>query len=249
MSASKKQLMLFLIVGALFAAVMLTGVIGNLVQGNYAALPLVMLALVLAAGVIWFGVRINQRRIQIMFRKPTPDQLIEHYHATLLQARARKIPNADAVAAHLSALAATVYGQFDRAREELDAVDWSKAPAMYQGHRLHMMALIALLESQDRATALRLAHEAEALEHTDRAGGLPALHDAILVATGEGDGEALERVQRTADRGVGAIPAISAWAVSLYCDRNDQSARAEQYRLKARGAAPYFVGLPPLKPA
>src|ERR1700691_2529378 len=105
-----------------------------------------------------------------MFRNPTPDRLIENYHATLLNARARKIPHADAAAAHLSALAATVYGQYDRAREELAAVDWDQAPAMYRGHRLHMLALIALLEKRDAAAALQLAAEAQALERTDPAG-------------------------------------------------------------------------------
>ena len=97
---------------------------------------------------------------------------------------ASKIAHADAAAAHLSALAATIYGQFDRAREELAAVDWDKTPAMYRGHRLHVLALIALLEKQDAAEALRLAAEARALEQTDPAGSLPILHDAILVAAG-----------------------------------------------------------------
>jgi len=243
MASSKKQLTLFAIAAVLFAALMLAGVVGNVVRGNFLAIPVICSALVLAGLLIWLGVKVNQRRIQIMYRRPTPDRLIEHYHATLLQARARKIPHADAVAAHLSALAAVVYGQFDRAREELATVDWDQTPAMYRGHRLHMLALIALLEKQDQAAALQLAAEAQALEQTDPAGGLPALHDAILVAAGEGDAETIKRVQHVSGRAVGALPALSAWALSLYLERNGQEKEAGPYRERALEAAPHFVAL------
>lgn len=243
MSSSKKQLILFGIAGGLFTALILAGIVGNVVRGNYMAIPVVGGVLLLAVGVIWLGIWLNQRRIQIMFRSPTPERLIANYHATLLQARVRKIPHADAAAAHLSALASTIYGQFDRAREELAAVDWDDAPAMYRGHRLHLLALIALLEKHDNAGALRLAAEARELERTDPAGSLPILHDAILLAAGEYDDEAVGRVRKAADRKVGALPALSAWALSLHFDRVGQAAEAARYRDRVRAAAPYFVGL------
>jgi hypothetical protein len=176
-----------------------------------------------------------------MFKDKTPDRLIANYHATLLHARARKIANADAAAAHLSALAATVYGQFDRAREELAEVDWEGAPPMYRGHRLHVLALIALLEQQDKTEALRLEAEAQALERTDPAGGLPIIHDAILVATGEANEETIKRTQQGAGRHAGALPAICAWALWLHNYRTGQTAEADRYRARLRGVAPYFV--------
>lgn len=200
MTKSGKQFLLMGVAAAMFAAVMLTGIVGNAVRGNYTAIPVVCSALLLALATVWLGIWLNQRRIQIMFRNPTPDRLIENYHATLLHARARKIANADAVAAHLSALAATIYGQFDRAREELAKVDWAKVPAMYQGHRLHVLALIALLEKHDNGEALRLAAEARGLERGDPAGSLPILHDAILVAAGESDDASVQRTERAAAR-------------------------------------------------
>lgn len=243
MSSNQKQFVLLGAAGGLFAAIMLTGVLGNVVHGNYRAIPLVLCILVLAGLVIWIGVWLNRQRIQLMFRKPTPDQLIGHYHATLLQARARKIPHAEAAAAHLSALAAVIYGQYDRAREELDGVEWEKETPVYRGHRLHMLALIELLENRDAATALRLASEARALESTDTAGGLPILDGAILVAAGEGDSAAIKRIQKAAARSVGAMPALCAWALSLYCERNGQAAEAEIYRKRALEAAPHFAAL------
>jgi hypothetical protein len=161
----------------------------------------------------------------------------------LLRAKARGIANADSAAAHLSALAATIYGQFDRAREELAAVDWDKAPAMYQGHRLHVLALIAILEKQDAGAALKLAAKAKALEQTDPAGSLPVLHDAIQVAAGAGDDAAVTRTEQGAGRKAGALPAICAWALWLHFYRLGQTAKADRYKERLRAAAPYFVGL------
>jgi hypothetical protein len=243
MSSGKKQFFLICIAVALFTALLLTGIAGNVSHGNYIAIPVVLSALALAVGVIWFGLWLNQQRVRQMFKDKTPDRLIANYHATSLHARARKIANADAAAAHLSALAATIYGQFDRAREELAKVDWDRAPAMYQGHRLHVLALIALLEQQDKAEALRLAAEAQKLEQTDPAGGLPILHDAILVAAGEANEEAIKRTQQGAGRRAGALPAICAWALWLHCYRAGQSADAQRYRERLRTAAPYFVAV------
>jgi hypothetical protein len=244
MSSGKKQIALFAIAAGLFTALMIAGVAGNVVHGNYKAVPLVFSALALAVFAIWFGIWFNQRRTRLMFRDPAPDRLIAHYHATV-----RRIQNADAAAAYLSALAAAVYGQFDRAREELDAVDWEKAPAMYRGHRLHVLALIALLEKRDKADALRLAARAAALEgagaeaETGSAAGMPILHDAILVAAGEGGAGAISRTQRAAGRIAGVMPALCAWALSLHFERSGQSAEAARYRNRALEAVPHFVGL------
>jgi len=243
MSSNKKQFALIAIAGGIFAAVMITGIVANMVRGNYMALPLVFSALLLAVGAIWLGIWLNRRRIQMMFLNPTPDKLIENYHATLLRARARKIPHADAAAAQLSALAATVYGQFDRAREELAAVDWEKTPAIYRGHRLDVLALIALLEKQDRARTLELLAEARTLRQSDPLGSVPVLHDAILVAVGAGDAESVTRTQRGAGRKLGALPAVCAWALSLHAGSTGQTADATRYLAQARAAAPYFVGL------
>jgi len=248
MPPGKKQLVLAGVAAGLFMCVTLTGIAVNVGRGNYIAIPLVLLALVLAILSIWLGIWLNRRRIQMMFRHPTPDRLIEHYHATLLQARARRIPDAEAAAACPSALAAAVYGQFDRAREELAAVDWEKSPVMYRVHRLDLLALIALLEKKDSATAMRLAKEAEDLARTEalaqsgRPGGLPILHHAILVAAGDSGVESVERTQRAVGKNTGAIPALCAWAMSLYFDRSGQAAEAARYRSRAKEAAPHFVG-------
>jgi hypothetical protein len=234
MSAGKRQILLFAIAGGLFAALMLTGVAGNVAHGNYNAIPLVCLALGTAAVLIWY----NQRRTRLMFRDPSPNRLIAHYHTTV-----RRIPHANAAAAYLSALAAAVYGQFDRARKELVSVDWDKTSAMYQAHRLHVLAVIALLEKDDKPEALRLAAQAAATEKTEGSGGMPILHGAILVAAGEADPESIAQTQKASNRAAGVMPALCAWALAQYFERSGQLAEAAAYRDRVRAAVPHFTGI------
>jgi hypothetical protein len=238
MSAGNKQMIALSIVGGVFVAMLVAGIAGNVVRGNYIAIPIAFLVLAFAIAAIWASIWFNQRRIQNMFRQPTPDRLIEHYHSSQLRAQARKIPNSDAAAADLAALAATVYGQFDRAREELAKANWEQASAMYRARRLDTLAVIALLEDEDKDEAIRLTDEARAVEPTTT-----SLRDAVEIAVGRGDEESLKRAQRSARRGAGAIAALNAWALSLYCGRNGQEAEAERYLKLAQGAAPHLAVL------
>ena len=241
MSSNQKQFALIGLAAGLFASIMLTGVVGNAAHGNYLAIPLILLALVFAVGAIWLGIWLNSRRIQLMYRRPTPDKLIDHYHAACVQAKARRIPNSDAAAAHLSALAATIYGQYDRARQELAAVDWDETPALFRGHRLDILALIALFEKRDVAKARQL-------EQGNPSDTTPILRGAIQVAIGDADAATIKRIERAATRGTGAIPAVCAWALSLYADRSGQPEAVGRYTDVAREAAPHFAALPPAKP-
>ena len=148
MSASNKQTIALVILGAVFAVVLVAGFAGSVARRQYIGIAIAFLLLGFTAAVIWVGIWFNQRRVQNMFRHPTPERLIEHYHASVLRAQARKIPNADAAAADLAALAAAVYGQYDRAREELERANWSEASPAYCARRLDVLALIALLEER-----------------------------------------------------------------------------------------------------
>jgi hypothetical protein len=238
MSGGNRQTIAFAILGALFAVILVGGLAGSVARGKYIAILIAFVLLAFTVTTILVSIWFNQRRIQNLFRHPTPDRLIEHYHASLLRAQARKIPNADAAAADLAALAAAVYGQYDRAREELGRANWSQASALYRARRLDVLALIALVEERDNAAATRLAHEARELESAPT-----PLRDAVRIAVGEGDDESLKRAQRVADRGAGALAGLSAWALSLYCARNGQDSEAQRYRKIATAAAPHLAAL------
>ncbi len=236
MSGSHRQTIALAVLGGVFAVILVAGLAGSAARGKYIAIPIAFLVLAVTVTAIWVSIWFNQRRIENMFRQSTPDRLIDHYHASLLRAQARKIPNADAAGADLAALAASVYGQYDRAREELGKANWNQASALYRARRLDVLALIALLEDSDNATAARLAHQARETE----AAPTP-VRDAVLIAVGEGDEESLKRAQRVAGRGAGALAALSAWALSLYCGRNGQDSEASRYRNIAKQAAPHLA--------
>lgn len=238
MSGSNRQTIALAVLGGVFAVILVGGLAGSAARGKYIAIPIAFLVLAFTVTAIWVSIWFNQRRIQNLFRQSTPDRLIEHYHASALRAEARKIPNSDAAAADLAALAATVYGQYDRAREELEKANWSQASTLYRARRLDVLALIALLEDRDNAAAAALAHEARGMESAPT-----PLRDAVLIAVGEGDENSLKRAQQLAGRGAGALAGLSAWALSLYCDRNDQPSEAQRYRERAKHATPHLIAL------
>src|SRR5438309_183925 len=116
---------------------MLTALVVNIRHGDYVAIPIVFTALAICG----LALSVRYFQIRMMLRDKKPDRIIAHYHSSV-----RRIPHARAAAAYLSALAATFFGEFDRAREELEAVDWNQTPPMYQGHRKYALSVLALLE-------------------------------------------------------------------------------------------------------
>ena len=222
------------VVAGLFLTVLVTGMVGSVRSGNTVVVPIVLTALGLCVMVVW----LFRLRVRMMLRDRTPDRLIAHYHRSV-----RRIPYGEATAAYLSGLAATFFGDFDRARKELDALEWGEYPALYRGHRLYVLAMLALLEKTDYAAALQLAAEGKALEETERGGGLQLLDDVIHVVGGEAQAEAVERLERAANKQSGLVPSICVWALAVHSRRNNQTDKASDYKLLLRRAAPHCVPL------
>ena len=227
--AAKRNFLSLAIVAGVFLAVILIGVIGNIRSGNYVVLPIVFTALGLCGMAVWFG----HFRVRILLRDRTPDRIIAHYHRSV-----RRIPHADAAAAYLSAMAAAFFGDFDRARIELDAVDWSAAPQSYQGHKLYVMAVLAILEETDYPKALRLADEARACD-----GGLQLMDDIVRLVADGATPEILARLDRNARKQHGLMPGMSAWALALHYKRLNQTDRAAEYKVMLRLAVPHCAPL------
>jgi hypothetical protein len=114
---------------------------------------------------------------------------------------------------------------------------------MYQGHRLHVLAVIALLEKGDKSEAFRLATDAAALEKADASGGMPILHGAILVAVGEADATTIAQTERASTRTAGVMPALCAWALAQHFERSGQPTEAATYRERVRAAVPHFTAI------
>ncbi|MEP6715040.1 MAG: hypothetical protein ABJC09_05675 [Terriglobia bacterium] len=231
---AKRNLFSVVVVAGLFFAIILAGVIGNVRTGNLIVLPIVFTTIAICGLGIWLG----HFRVRVLLRDRTPDRIIAHYHRSV-----RRIPHADAAAAYLSAMAATFFGQFDRAREELDRVNWNETTAMYRGHRLYALSTLALLEETDYPKALQLAREARELEKTP-GGGLQLIDDIIhLIAEGNASPETIARLDRTARKQQGLMPGMCAWALALHSKRNNQPDAAGEYKDLLRLAVPYCAPL------
>ncbi|MGD1072061.1 MAG: hypothetical protein ABSB15_18170 [Bryobacteraceae bacterium] len=230
MQSHKKNFIALLIVTALFVAIMAIGFVGNLRSGNYVVIPIAFTAIAICAGAVWLA----HYRVRVMLRDRTPDRIIAHYHGSV-----RRIEHANAVAAYLSGLAATFFGQFDRARAELDAVDWDKVAPMCRGHRLYVLAMLALLEETDYPQALRLAAQAKELESQSPGGGLVLLDDVIHLVAEGGNPEIVARLERAANKQHGLVPGICAWALAVYYKRNNQPDKASDYKAILKLSIPY----------
>lgn len=226
------------VVGGLFLTVTVIGLVGNAKTGNYVATPILLTAVGIAVIFMWMG----QFRVRQMLQDKTPDRLINHYHKTV-----RRIPDADAAIAYLCALAATFFGEFARARKELEPVNWDTTRPMYRGHRLYVLALLAVLEERDYPAALKFTAQARELEARDAAGGFELLDGAIrLVAGGFTPDElpaVVERLQKSAKKASGLVPGIAAWALAVYYHRLDKPDLATEYKELLRSAVPHCLAL------
>jgi len=130
---------------------LIAGMIVSLRRGEYT------LFIAVAAGLAILSATLLRARLkaQLLFKDSTPDRAIAFYHSSM-----KRIPNGKAMAAYSSAFAALLYGQFERAREELASVNWATLPPMYQGFETYIHSLLAILEARDYPRALALAEEA-----------------------------------------------------------------------------------------
>lgn len=212
--------------GSVLLFVMIAGVTGNVLRGNYLALLLVA-GIVVAAALLFFG---SQFRARLLLRGKTAEGVIRHYHNLV-----RRVPQADAAAAFLSSMAAAAYAEFPLAHAELDAVQWQDKPAMNRSQHRYALGLLALMEDRDPASALQLAREGREL---DREGELQVVCHVIETAAGGETPEGLLRLEAASKRRAGLIPALSLWALSLHYRRSGRVPEAEGCAALLRTMAP-----------
>jgi len=106
-----------------------------------------------------------RKRFARAFLAPGPELLIEHSQRALGRTR---MPHARQLLALGMASARAYYGQFGRARDELDELSWDGIPDLYRGGALQIRALIHYLSRDDAGAGLRNAREAAELVHVPR---------------------------------------------------------------------------------
>ena len=225
-----------------FGGLCVSGLIAGLVRGDYK--PFVFLSV--AACVGGLNIYLARRRALRLFQEPNPDRAIAYYHAS-----ARRAPNGKAMAAYLSGYAAVLYGQFDRAREELSAVNWTSLPPMYQGFEAYVHSLLAVFEGEHYDRALALAHEA--LDSCTVSKAFPgsktsrtALEANVAMCellAGGSDSALLERLDRAVKELPGVSPAMPAWALATCYKKLGQDATATEYIAVVQRLVPHFAGM------
>ncbi|HKD05209.1 MAG TPA: hypothetical protein VKB79_04830 [Bryobacteraceae bacterium] len=237
MAPARNNVLSLYIVAALFLAIIAVGVIGSVRNGNYVVIAIVFTALAVCV----LAVMLAHYRVRILLRDRTPDRIIAHYHRSV-----RRIPHADAAAAYLSALAAAFFGQYDRARSELDAVDWDATTPAYRGHQIYVLATLAMLEETDYPKALALAAQARELSQREQGGGLQAVDDVIHTIADDPDAERIARLEKLARKQQGLMPGMCAWALAVHYKRSGQPDRAADFKELLRMSVPFSA--PMMKP-
>ena len=218
--------------------------LAGLRRGDYTPIIAVAGSAVVA---ITIGVWSRQKGL-LLFQEPTPDRAIAYYHRW---AKSTSKLNTLALTTFQSALAAALYGQFDRAREELASMNWRTLPPIFQGYEVYIHSLLAIFEVKDYSRALRLAQEARDLcDAPEKFPGvkksLVALDANVAVCellVGKNDSGILDRLDKASKELPGVSAAIPAWALAGYHTRVGQSAEAEKYLAVVRRLLPHCTML------
>ena len=124
------------------------------------------------------------RKQWLLLRANNSDGLITYY-AKLIRA---SVPNGDLLRAHASALAATCFGEFDKADEIMASVDWSGRGDLYEALPLHVRALTAYWRDHNYELGLALATRGRKMAETPRrlpGSATSRLSWDVLVSIGE----------------------------------------------------------------
>lgn len=239
-NANAKHLLKQWGIAIFFGGLCVFGLIAGLVRGDYK--PVVFLSV--AVCVVALSIHLARRRALRLFQEPNPDRAIVSYHASMGHA-----PSEKAMAAYLSGFAAVLYGQFDRAREELSVVNWTSLPPMYQGFEAYVHSLLAVFESKDYNRALALAQEA--LDSCSVSNGFPGSKTSRTtleanvamceLLAGRTDPDRLERLKRAVKELPGVSPALPAWALATYYKKLGQDAKAAGYIGVVKRLVPHFA--------
>jgi hypothetical protein len=220
----------------------IVGTIAAVRRGDYT--PIIGLAIGLVF--LCLSVLHFRRKTRLLFRNPTPDYAIAQYHKSW-----KRIPNGKAMAAYLSAFAAVLYGEYDKAREELAAVNWERCPPMFQGFESYVHSLLAIFQLKDYSKALLLAEEARDLCEVDgrfpgatKSGVALSSHVAVCrLLAGDADQLILNQIETSARQTMGVSPAIPAWALAAYHTSGGRPEVAEEYVAIVNRLVPYAAAL------
>ena len=225
-------------IAVFFGGLTLFGVIHAVMRGEYLVPSIVVLVLVFVILQFWY----SRRKRLLLFRNVTSDQAVSYYHRNK-----SKLPITRASVAYMSALALAFYGEFDKARDELSQIPWNTLPPLYQGFRIHVLTVTAVLERKDYRTALDLAIETRELSRSYSAFpgskksrvAMDALVDATEVLGERGNDELIGRLETAVNSLPPLAILIPALALARHYSLQGDEQKALKYRAMISRVAPH----------
>jgi len=183
-----------------------------------------------------------RRRIFRLYLQPNPYVIADFYRKSM-----RRAPNGTAMAAYCSALAFTLYGQYESARAELAPVDWFSLPPLYQGFERCSLSLIALFEVRDYEQALALSEQGRELcavsELFPGSKQAKVFFDTNIAVNkllmGEATPNLLEQLEKSVAQLQNIWRAFPAWALAVHYGRIGNLEKAESYKVIVRTLVPH----------
>jgi len=238
-----------------FAAFM---VIASVRRGDGGVAYVVAAVFASMTALVWFVRRRVLRGLARDFLAPGPEALIARSQRALSRAR---VPHARELLALGMAAARAYYGQFGRARDELDEIVWDAVPPLYLGSAQQVRALIHYLSGDDPEAGLRLARQAVQATQVPRftpgaktSARVGATYvDIGRVLTEAPNAELAELLAaRAAVAGTPQERLLTAWGAAVAQQALGNAERADALFAQLRTLAPHCRPLhapPPLAPA
>jgi hypothetical protein len=209
-----------------------------------------------AVGMIVVLWRRQRARVRSLLQAPTSEaavRFIEQSHVKLAGLPGLGAAQVEASAATQLGMVYACYGEFDRVRRVLAAVDWQALPPVLAAAELGLRSILALLEARDPAQALDLARQANAMSRVSAAVPLlrrvNAAWDAyVKIAEALTGSEAQARdavatLERYVTPGAGLGLPLLLWGLAVANRRLGEHTRAEAYESQLRALAPSCRGL------
>jgi len=229
-------------------ALLLCGVVGALIvaalaSGDSARARTTVFA-VLLVGLFLFGSRAFQkRRFARALQSPDPTALLRSIAGPV-----RRVPHGTLLAAANSATILALYGRFDEAQHELEAVSWRDIPPLIRAH--HTLASAAIAYSSGRVTE-GLAHAVAAVQEATLDSQFPGAGTSALAFRTYRNlglalsGRATESTAEELNTAFRQLPLLgqitAAWGLAVIARHQHAAPQQQAMRAFIQARAPHFA--------
>ncbi|CDH91524.1 putative transmembrane protein [Clostridium botulinum B str. Eklund 17B (NRP)] len=140
------------------------GIYKNIVEGNIQEGIFIIISIVFAIGFFYFKRNKSNEYINRGFQYETSKELLKYYD-NVFSKHITNISDQDAWLTYSKCLVCCYYGEFDKAMQILNGINWSSKSPYIQSLELSIKALMCYLQSKDYKEGLRLSMLSQQLGH------------------------------------------------------------------------------------